>query len=107
MLALVRNRGRVLEPACGDGAFLQHFPFAVGVEIDPRHAPPGARMMDFFDLPDARVVRDDHRQPAVRTLPGHTAVATRRLVRRSVLDGRANLYLFFIEKCLQASGARR
>jgi hypothetical protein len=28
MLALVRNRGRVLEPACGDGAFLQHFPFS-------------------------------------------------------------------------------
>jgi hypothetical protein len=26
MLLLVRNRGRVLEPACGDGAFLQHFP---------------------------------------------------------------------------------
>jgi adenine-specific DNA-methyltransferase len=41
MLALVRNRGRVLEPACGDGAFLQHFPFAVGIEIDARHAPPG------------------------------------------------------------------
>jgi adenine-specific DNA-methyltransferase len=34
MLALVRNRGRVLEPACGDGAFLQHFPFALGIEID-------------------------------------------------------------------------
>jgi adenine-specific DNA-methyltransferase len=41
MLALVRNCGRVLEPACGDGAFLQHFPFALGIEIDPRHAPPG------------------------------------------------------------------
>ena len=52
MLALVRNCGRVLEPACGDGAFLQHFPFALGVEIDPRHAPPGARVMDFFALPE-------------------------------------------------------
>ena len=36
MLTLVRNKGRVLEPACGDGAFLQHFPDALGIEIDPR-----------------------------------------------------------------------
>ena len=42
MRRLVRNSGRVLEPACGDGAFLQHFPGALGIEIDPRHAPPGA-----------------------------------------------------------------
>ena len=52
MLALVRNRGRVLEPACGDGAFLRHFPGALGIEIDPRHAPPGAEVMNFFELPD-------------------------------------------------------
>ena len=36
MLKLVRNNGRVLEPACGDGAFLKHFPQAMGIEIDPR-----------------------------------------------------------------------
>jgi adenine-specific DNA-methyltransferase len=34
---------------------------------------------------------------AIRTSPA----TTRRLVRRSVLDGRSNLYLFFIEKCLR------
>jgi adenine-specific DNA-methyltransferase len=100
MLALVRNCGRVLEPACGDGAFLQHFPFALGVEIDPRHAPPGARVMDFFALPEheafATIIGNP---PYVRYQ--EIATATRRLVRRSVLDGRANLYLFFIEKCLR------
>jgi adenine-specific DNA-methyltransferase len=100
MLLLVRNRGRVLEPACGDGAFLQHFPFALGIEIDPRHAPAGARVMDFFALPDkesfATIIGNP---PYVRyqDIPA----ATRRLVRRSVLDGRSNLYLFFIEKCLR------
>ena len=52
MRKLVRNNGRVLEPACGDGAFLQHFPGALGIEIDPRHAPPGAEVMDFFELSD-------------------------------------------------------
>jgi adenine-specific DNA-methyltransferase len=100
MLALVRNRGRVLEPACGDGVFLQHFPFAVGIEIDPRHAPPGARVMDFFDLSEresfATIIGNP---PYVRyqDIPA----ASRGRVRRSVLDGRANLYLFFIEKCLR------
>jgi len=38
MLLLVRNRGRVLEPACGDGAFLRHFPSALGIEIDNKNA---------------------------------------------------------------------
>ena len=36
MRSLVRNTGRVLEPACGDGAFLKHFPGAMAIEIDPR-----------------------------------------------------------------------
>ncbi|MBO3704618.1 MAG: class I SAM-dependent methyltransferase [Candidatus Accumulibacter sp.] len=100
MLSLVRRHGRVLEPACGNGAFLQHFPFAVGIEIDVRHAPPGARVMDFFALPEnetfATIIGNP---PYVRYQD--IAVATRALTRHSVLDGRANLYLFFIEKCLR------
>ena len=50
MCKLVRNSGRVLEPACGDGAFLRHFPTALGIEVDPRHAPPGSEVMNFFEL---------------------------------------------------------
>ena len=100
MLTLVRNRGRVLEPACGDGAFLKHFPGALGIEIDPRHAPPGAEVMNFFELAeDERFATIIGNPPYVRyqdISPG-----TRRLARGSVLDGRANLYLFFIEKCLR------
>lgn len=100
MRRLVRNHGRVLEPACGDGAFLQHFPGALGIEIDPRHAPPGAEVMNFFELSDdeqfATIIGNP---PYVRyqdISPG-----TRRLARGTVLDKRANLYLFFIEKCLR------
>ncbi|MCM8596072.1 class I SAM-dependent methyltransferase [Accumulibacter sp.] len=99
MLGLVRNRGRILEPACGDGAFLRHFPSAVGIEIDARHAPTGARVMDFFDYPQhesfATIIGNP---PYVRYQD--IAQGTRRLIRRSVLDGRSNLYLLFIEKCL-------
>lgn len=100
MLQLVRNSGRVLEPACGDGAFLRHFPDAVGIEIDPYFAPPGARIMDFFALPeDERFFTIIGNPPYVRyqDIPQ----TTRCLTRQSLLDGRANLYLFFIEKCLR------
>ena len=99
MLGLVRNRGRVLEPACGDGAFFRHFPGAIGIEIDARHAPPGARAMDFFPLPVAeQFATVIGNPPYVRYQDISTE--TRRLTGASRLDGRANLYLFFIEKCL-------
>ena len=100
MLTLVRNCGRVLEPACGDGAFLQHFPFALGIEIDPRHAPAGARVMDFFELPERELFATIIGNPPYVRYQD-IAVATRANTRGSVLDGRANLYLFFIEKCLR------
>ena len=100
MLALVCNRGRVLEPSCGDGAFFLHFPDAVGIELDPRHAPPGARVMDFFDFPEAeRFATIIGNPPYVRYQD--ISQSTRQGTRHSVLDGRANLYLFFIEKCLR------
>ena len=100
MRRLVCNRGRVLEPACGNGAFLQHFPGATGIEIDPRHAPPEALVMDFFELPDteqfATIIGNP---PYIRYQ--EISPATRHLTRGSLLDGRSNLYLFFIEKCLR------
>ena len=100
MRQLVRNNGRVLEPACGDGAFLKHFPDALGIEIDQRQAPPEAQVMDFFELfADEMFDTIIGNPPYVRYQdipPG-----TRRLAGDSVLDGRANLYLFFIEKCLR------
>ena len=100
MLTLVRNKGRVLEPACGDGAFFQHFPDALGIEIDPRHAPPGAEVMNFFELAEDELIATIiGNPPYVRyqdISPG-----TRRLAGSTLLDKRANLYLFFIEKCLR------
>lgn len=99
MLALRRNRGRVLEPACGDGAFLARLPGALGIEIDARHAPSGARVMDFFALPaDERFASIIGNPPYVRYQD--IAPETRRLAASTLLDGRANLYLYFIEKCL-------
>jgi adenine-specific DNA-methyltransferase len=100
MCALVRNRGRVLEPSCGDGAFFSRFPDAVGIELDPQHAPRGALVMDFFDFPASkRFATIIGNPPYVRYQD--ISASTRQGTRCSVLDGRANLYLFFIEKCLR------
>nr|WP_211163095.1 class I SAM-dependent methyltransferase [Aromatoleum diolicum] len=100
MLALRRNRGRVLEPSCGDGAFLRHLPGAVGIEFDAAHCPPGALNEDFFAYREAeRFDTIIGNPPYVRfqDIPA----ATRVLLQAEHFDGRSNLYLFFIEKCLR------
>jgi adenine-specific DNA-methyltransferase len=99
MLALRRNDGRVLEPACGDGAFARRLPGCVAIEPDARHAPPGALVLDFFAYP---------RREKFATIIGNPpyvrfqdiAPATRALLPRAGFDGRSNLYLFFIAKCI-------
>ncbi|MDP1634145.1 MAG: hypothetical protein Q8L69_05640, partial [Gallionellaceae bacterium] len=52
MLALRRNCGRVLEPACGDGAFSSRLPGGIAIELDTLHCPAGALNMDFFAYPE-------------------------------------------------------
>jgi len=104
MLALRRNGGRVLEPSCGDGAFLRHLPDAVGLELDADHCPPGALAIDFFAYPEReRFDTIIGNPPYVRFQD--IGATTRALIARSPhaspFDGRANLYLFFIEKCLR------
>lgn len=100
MLALVRNRGRVLEPSCGDGAFSRHLPGCTAIEIDPRHCPPGALNLDFFAYPESeRFATIIGNPPYVRyqDIPE----ATRERLSAEHFDARSNLYLFFIEKCLR------
>ena len=100
MRTLVSNKGRVLEPSCGDGAFLKHFPQAVGIELDAHHAPASAQIMDFFAYPESELFDTIiGNPPYVRHQD--MASTTRSLIKRSVLDLRANLYLLFIEKCLR------
>jgi adenine-specific DNA-methyltransferase len=104
MLTLVRNRGRVLEPACGDGAFTAllppHYPEVVAIEIDAAHCPPGALNADFFTYPEAEkfdtVISNPPYIKARDILP-----ATRARLYSPLLDGHANLYLHFIEKCVR------
>ncbi|MBL8480944.1 MAG: class I SAM-dependent methyltransferase [Rhodocyclaceae bacterium] len=100
MLALRRRAGRVLEPSCGDGAFLRHVPAAVGLELDPAVCPPDALNQDFFAYPvSEKFDTIIGNPPYVRwqDIPP----ATRVLLDCDLFDARSNLYLFFIEKCLR------
>ncbi|MES2772048.1 MAG: class I SAM-dependent methyltransferase [Pseudomonadota bacterium] len=113
MLALLRHRARasILEPSCGDGAFFRHLPEACALELDARHAPPGAHVMDFFALAEQPSQAEENaalpcRFASIIGNPPYVryqdiAPSTRRLIGTTQLDRRSNLYLFFIEKCLR------
>lgn len=104
MLALRRKHGRVLEPSCGDGAFLRHLPGAVGLELDPDHCPPGAQAIDFFAYPEREQFDTIIGNPPYvrfQDIPAATQALIARGGYGAGLDRRANLYLFFIDKCLR------
>ncbi|MCS6989709.1 MAG: class I SAM-dependent methyltransferase [Chloroherpetonaceae bacterium] len=100
MLALRRNAGRILEPSCGNGAFSNELPECVAIELDASQAPRNALVMDFFDFPASEKFETIiGNPPYVRfqdILPD-----TKKKLSLARFDGRSNLYLFFIEKCVQ------
>lgn len=100
MLALRRNPGRVLEPACGDGAFSSRLPGCVAIELDPIICPPQAQTTDFFAYPATELFDTIiGNPPYVKSrdiLPD-----TRKRLASQLLNGHANLYLYFIEKCVR------
>jgi len=100
ILGLRRNQGRVLEPACGDGAFAARLPDCVAIEIDPRHCPRGALNIDFFAYPETEKFDTIIGNPPYVRYQDIPA-STRRLLRDGLFDARTNLYLFFIEKCIR------
>jgi adenine-specific DNA-methyltransferase len=104
MLGLIRNSGRILEPACGDGAFVRaippHYPAVVAVELDPAHCPAGALNMDFFTYPESEKFDTVIGNPPYVKARDILAT-TRRHFSTQLLDGHANLYLHFVEKCVR------
>lgn len=100
MLALRKNGGRTLDPACGDGAFSSRLPGCVAIELDDRHCPAGALSMDFFAYPaDEQFDTIIGNPPYVKARD--IAPATARFLGSAMLDGHANLYFHFIEKCVR------
>lgn len=100
MFALRRNRGRVLDPACGDGAFSSRLPGCVAIEIDAAICPSHAQVDNFFAYPEAEkfdtIIGNPPYVKARDILPD-----TRQRLASQLLNGHANLYLYFIEKCVR------
>lgn len=101
--------GAILEPSCGDGAFLRGLQRAhpgrtiVGVELDAKVCPSDALHEDFFAYAHAR-----RRTPRLfDTIIGNPPYvkfqdilpSTRARLSSDLLDRRGNLYLHFIEHC--------
>ena len=99
MLGLRENFGRVLEPSSGDGAFSTKLDNCVSIEIDPIHANEETLQIDFFDYSlDEKFETIIGNPPYVRyqDIPSSTKIK----LSSQIFDSRSNLYLFFIEKCL-------
>lgn len=104
MLDLCQNKGRTLEPSAGDGAFFstlrERGADCVGIEIDRRVCPAGAKLGDFFDYPLSEQFDTIIGNPPYVRLQDVT-VGTKKRLKSELFDGRSNLFLFFIEKCIR------
>ena len=100
MLSLRKNKGRTLEPSCGNGAFSNLTPNCVAIELDKKVAPDYALNMDFFDYPiEEKFNTIIGNPPYVRYQD--ILSETKEKLDMTLFDKRSNLYLFFIEKCIK------
>ncbi|MDP2880201.1 MAG: class I SAM-dependent methyltransferase [Azonexus sp.] len=104
MLDLCTNKGRTLEPSAGDGAFFNELKArqadCVGIEVDPRVAPEGAQVCDFFAYPLSEQFDSIVGNPPYVRFQDVT-VNTKKRLKSELFDARSNLFLFFIEKCIR------
>lgn len=92
MISLIKNKGTILEPSCGDGVFFNKIPNCLGIEIDKDVAPSGVKIMDFFDweMPVDTIIGNP---PYVRF---KDILENTKKKLPKVMDSRTNLFLFFI-----------
>lgn len=95
-MSLIKNKGRLLEPSCGDGAFLpakDRSESSVFIEIDQKVASAEATVMDFFDYPV------DEKFDTIIGNPPYVDNSLFTVNHETGIKCQANLYLYFIEKC--------
>lgn len=101
MISLRKNKGNVLEPSSGGGAFLSLLGReAVGIELDKSLSDDDRVIVcDFFSYPTINkydtIIGNP---PYVRFQDIQTK--TKKLLNMELFDKRSNLYLFFIDKCI-------
>jgi adenine-specific DNA-methyltransferase len=102
MLSLRQNKGSILEPSCGDGAFwkmIKDEPKALGIEIDPSIAPKEVQTEDFFKFKFNHMFHTIIGNPPYVKFKNILPDTTQNLDTRNY-DKRTNLYIFFIDRCL-------
>jgi len=97
MLSLIKNKGRVLEPSAGDGAFYKKIDGCVGIEIDEKYCNDGCINIDFFDY---NII--DKFDTIIGNPPyvkcSEISEDTKNKVTTTLFDDRTNLYQYFIER---------
>lgn len=101
MLTLKRNQGRILEPSCGDGAFLKKLPgHTIALEIDELVAPEGSIVIDFLDYSEenkfSSIIGNPPYVAHSRILEG----TKKKCESYESWSGKTNLFVIFIEKSL-------
>jgi len=99
MLKLRKNNGSILEPSCGDGAFFNVIENCVGIEYDKDVCPESAINMNFLDYSIENKFETIIGNPPYVKYK-NIDVETKSKLNMSLFDERSNLYLFFIEKCI-------
>jgi len=102
MLLLIKNKGKILEPSCGNGAFLNKLPKerTIGIEIDPQYKSENIINIDFFDYSISNKFDTIIGNPPYvrfQNIPEET----KKKLDLKMFDRRSNLYLFFIYKCIK------
>ena len=99
MVRLKKNNGTVLEPSAGDGIFVKEFKNCIGIEIDSNLQNPRVKNIDFFDY------STEHKFETIIGNPPYVRFrdivkSTKSKLPLELFDRRTNLYLFFINKCI-------
>ena len=99
MISLIENSGSILEPSCGNGAFLAPLldKDITGIEIDADIAHPAAIIMDFFDYNNKHDTIIGN-PPYVRFQEIYEDTVKKLPVQK--YDKRTNLYVYFIDRCI-------
>ncbi len=101
MISLRQNKGSLLEPSSGKGAFSSKFKNIVSIEIDKNIVKDKNTLVcDFFKYST---------QNQFQTIIGNPPYVrfqdipfeTKKILSMDLFDKRSNLYLFFIEKCVK------
>ena len=96
MISLIQNKGKILEPSCGNGAFFNKIDNCIGIEIDRTVAPKNSIVMDFFDWKNS-VDTIIGNPPYVRY---QDILPTTQQKLPQGYDNRTNLYIYFIDRSI-------